>query len=98
MIRRYYGPSLLEALGLSGDSAVLLGSGMINIIQVRASLQDLPQRQGTDDSLFDPLAACDDSSPPADRLARPPTAPDRRRQRHDARLRLHRDSRLALRR
>lgn len=30
----YYGPELLEHLGLTGDSAVLLGSGMINIIQV----------------------------------------------------------------
>lgn len=40
----YYGPMLLEALGLSGDSAVLLGSGMINIIQVRIALSSLLQQ------------------------------------------------------
>jgi hypothetical protein len=29
----YYGPSLIQSIGFAGDSAVLLGSGFINIVQ-----------------------------------------------------------------
>lgn len=29
----YYGPSLIESIGFTGDSAVLIGSGFINITQ-----------------------------------------------------------------